>query len=337
MVTSWLQSLYYGITIRAGTPHPQPGSPRFVSHRRRIHILVIASYLLYTIYEADHLIRSSPNHYSILSLPAAATPAEIKSRFRRLAAIHHPDKTNDQDYFLVLKTAQDTLLHPTRRFAYERLGPVSASWRNVSSIRDYVLQGVQSIIAHYVVGAVAMYVLGKLGFLAFGVYWRWLSFLALGVFELHVVTRPYAPWFGTHILNPVMALAGRDAYLPYQIIELARKVSITGYIAMSQLGPLLQSPAAARAAADPDAAVKMQLERLEGLVTIVDGEASRGVGMEMAPFVGEGEHMLSKLRGAVREWLVQNTVRSDPEVRDAVGRAMRRRREGAPSGARGTR
>ena len=55
--------------------------------------------------------------------------------------------------------------------------------------------------------------------------------------------------------------------------------------------------------------------------------------MEMAPLVGD-EAGLNDMKGRVREWLVQNTIRSDPEIRDAMGRAMQKRRAGAPPGAR---
>ncbi|CRK23063.1 hypothetical protein BN1723_012882 [Verticillium longisporum] len=62
-VTGWTQTIYYSITIRAGDPRPQPGSARYITHRRRIHFLVVSLYLVYTLYEADHDLRrdgSSP-------------------------------------------------------------------------------------------------------------------------------------------------------------------------------------------------------------------------------------------------------------------------------------
>ena len=54
--------------------------------------------------------------------------------------------------------------------------------------------------------------------------------------------------------------------------------------------------------------------------------------MDMAPFVGD-EPGTNELRGRIRDWLVNNTIRADPEVRDAMGRALGRRRAGAPHGA----
>lgn len=84
LVTGWIQTIYYGITIRAGDPKPQPGTPRYVKHRRRIHIAVIAIYLLYTIYEADYSLRQEGDFYQDLDLPVDADEKKIKARFRRL-------------------------------------------------------------------------------------------------------------------------------------------------------------------------------------------------------------------------------------------------------------
>lgn len=52
--------------------------------------------------------------------------------------------------------------------------------------------------------------------------------------------------------------------------------------------------------------------------------------LDMAPFAGD-EQALKDVRGTMKEWLVQNTIRADPEVRDAVGRVMGRRKEGPSS------
>ncbi len=95
LVTGWVQSIYYGITIRAGDPKPQPGSPRYLKHRRRIHILVVFTYLLYTIVEADYEIRRGRNFYQDLGLSPDVNDKAIKSRFRRLyvlAPAYHPQR-----------------------------------------------------------------------------------------------------------------------------------------------------------------------------------------------------------------------------------------------------
>lgn len=79
-----------------------------------------------------------------------------------------------------------------------------------------------------------------------------------------------------------------------------------------------------------------QLSRLAQVSSSLNAELTRLLGLEGAPFKGR-EAEQKKLQGSVKHWIVQNTIRNEPEVRDLVGRELRRRREGAPMGARGTR
>lgn len=328
--------------IRAGDPKPQPGSARYIAHRRRIHIIVVSAYLLYTIYEADWEIRRASDFYQDLGIPYTATEREIKSRFRRLAAVYHPDKvsstsTTAEDYFVHLKAAQDTLLNPARRFAYERFGPGIAQWQRCSGIRDFVQRGLLTILPYYGAAAVVMYILGMLGLLEWGKYWRWLSLASFCVFELYAISRPHFPPFTTNVLNPLITtFTARPPYLPFQLIQLGRKISITLNIAASQIGPLLQPSTQVPANASPEAQLKQQLDRLEATAKIVDAEATRAVQLELTPFMGD-EQALNEVKGKTKEWLVQNTIQNDPEVRDAIGTLIKRRRTDAPAGARGTR
>ena len=217
------------------------------------------------------------DHYQDLSLPFSATEREIKSRFRRLAAIHHPDKVSSstpssEGYFIHLKLAQDTLLNPAKRFAYERFGPGIADWQHCSSIRDYIMHGIQSILPYYGGAAVFMYILGIFGYLTWGKYWRWLTLIILCVFELHTISRPFPPFIAAKVLNPILAtFTSHPPYLPFQIIQLARKTSVTLYIAFSQIGPLLQPPtASATSNSNAETALKQQLDRLEATVKAAD-------------------------------------------------------------------
>lgn len=345
LATGWVQSIYYSIIIRAGDPKPQPGTPRFIKHRRRIHILVISLYLLYTIYEADWEIRRSSDFYQDLSIPLNATEREIKYRFRRMAAVHHPDKigggnnggADGQEYFVHLKLAQDTLLNPAKRFAYERFGPDMINWQRCSSILDYLTTGLQHIIPYYIIAGAAMFLLGLFGYLEWGKYWRWLTLIILCVFELHTISRPGFPLFAEKLLNPFLTtFTKHPAYLPFQLISLARKISITIYIAFSQIGPLLSPEAPTQSSPSSPQHLNEQLDRLSAQAQAADTEISRLMGLEMTPFMRD-EEALGNVKGKVKEWLVQNTIRSDPEVRDALGNLMKRRRVDAPAGAKGNR
>ncbi|KAB5554693.1 hypothetical protein GE09DRAFT_1222177 [Coniochaeta sp. 2T2.1] len=356
LVTSWTQTILYSLTIRAGDPKPRPGSPKFAEHRRRIHIAVVSLYLLYTIYEADHDIRRAGSFHSDLSLPISASDRDIKSRFRRLAAIHHPDKAaggqQDADsvnaYFVHLKTASDTLLDPARRFAYERFGPDVVTWASHGkcvTVRDFVVRGGQLLVPYYAVAAGVMYALGLFGYLDWARYERWLVLAVMFVFELDTVMRPGRPAVFERLVDPLMRFwTGRETgYLPFQIIALARKLSITIYVAFSQIGPLIgadtssgQIVVGGKKGGSDEKLLAQNLDRLEGAAKSLDVDMGRLLQTEMAPFAGD-EQVVQSMKGKMKEWLVQNTIRQDPMVRDALGRAFQRRRADAPAGARGTR
>ena len=345
LATSWIQTIYYGVTIRAGDPKPAPGSPRHASHRRVINILVVAAYLAYTIYEADHDLRTASSFYEDLGVPFDATDRDVKSRFRRLAALHHPDKAgaDAQDdvarYFIHLKLASDTLMDAARRFAYERFGPDVVDWQKCVTVRDYVNRGVLSgILPHYGVATATAYVLGLFGYMEFGKFYRWLILVTLCIFEVHAVTRPVFPPLVNFLNATIPRLTFHAPFLPFQVIQLTRKLTITMYIALSQIGPLLveQTQSRQRSGQDDETALQQGLERLEAITGQLDTDAARLMEMEMAPFKGDSE-AVSNLQGKMREWLVQNTIRADPMVRDALGTSFRKRRIDAPSGAKGNR
>ena len=335
-MTGWLQSIYYGITIRAGDPKPQPGTPKYFKHRRRIHMTVIIAYLLYTLYEADYIVRRTGDFYQDLGLTPGAEEKQIKSKFRRLAALQHPDKVPTDDLirhaaaesnFVNLKTAQDTLSDPIKRFAYERFGPDMLKWQHCKTIRDYLVTGIQASSLPLYAGSTRMMALLSLtNYLQWGRFWRYLTFAALFVLEYHTITRPYPSPLLTKVFNPMLSkLTLHPPLLPFQLLVLARKATFTLFIAFSQLGNLFPQgkPAPAATASQHDL---QQLARLEATAKASEVEASRLLALDMAPFVGD-EQGTKELRGRVKEWLVNNTIRADPEVRDAMGHAVRAHRK----------
>ncbi|KAL5594462.1 hypothetical protein BROUX41_001395 [Berkeleyomyces rouxiae] len=342
MVSGWIQSLWYTLTIRAGDPHPPPGSPRYVLHRRIIQGLVIATYLVYTIIEADYEISRSGNFYTALGVTPAASDREIKSRFRRLAAIHHPDKAtgpdddaHSADFFMMLKTAADTLTDPAKRFAYDRFGAGVHEWKHCITIYDFLQRGVTDrLLPHYLGTAMVLYILGFFGLMDTGRFWRWLLLVTMAVAEATLLTRPALPALFANVMNPVFALvAGRAPYVQFQVIALLRRLSITVAIALAQLAPVLFPDDGSTDKAE--VALAQGLARLEGIAGTLDKEVTAVMNVEFAPFKDDAT-MITALKGQVKDWLVQNTIRSDPMVVDAMGTSLRRRRLDAPHGARGT-
>eukprot|EP01135_Chromosphaera_perkinsii_P002470 Nk52_evm76s223 gene=Nk52_evmTU76s223 len=64
----------------------------------------------------------SKNYYAILDVSRHASSAEIKTAFRKMSVIHHPDKSGESGLFMELKEAYDILSKNNTRLVYDLLG-----------------------------------------------------------------------------------------------------------------------------------------------------------------------------------------------------------------------
>jgi len=208
-------------------------------------------------------------------------------------------------------------------------------WQHCKTMRDYLVTGIQtSSLPLYAGSALALGLFAFTNYLQWGRFWRYLTLSGLFFLEYHTITRPYSSPILTKVLNPFLGtFTWHPPLLPFQLVSLARKATFTLFIALSQLGQLFPQPQPTnnKPTSEHD---QQQLVRLEGIATAHEVEASRLLAMDMTPFAKD-EAGKKELRDRIREWLVNNTIRSDPEVRDAMGRAIMKRRSGAPAGARG--
>ncbi|OQD83073.1 hypothetical protein PENANT_c018G04292 [Penicillium antarcticum] len=329
-VTSFLQSVYYGMTIRAGEPRPQPQSPKFERHRRRIFIFVITSYLLYTLYETFHQVQVAGDYYQVLGVSPFADERAIKSRFRRLAAQYHPDKVGieGEAYFLYLRRAQETLVDPVKRFAYDRLGSDMLNWGEKKTMREFLMASLtRSVLPQYLGGFATMVVLNWLWWANWGRYWRWFTFAAMLTLELAMITRPQAVFMPVAYLPSALRawLPQQSFYLlPFQILTLARRASIMLHIFISQVAPPAAKAAPGGNGDKLSPQTVQQFGKLVQLSRAVDDEATRMMQLGQAPFRGDRESV-STLRRGMKEGLILAGVRSSPEVQRAVAEVVERR------------
>lgn len=342
MATSALQSLFYNLTIRAGSPRPQPGQALYAYHRRRIHVLVLSLYLIYTLVQTLYDIRLAGDFYALLGVTTTSPEREIRAKFRRLAARFHPDKIRPspgsdgtaspdaEAAFVHLKLAHDTLLDPAKRFAYDRFGPaiVRVQQPGLKTIRDHVYAGLRSLAPEYVKGGLMLVVLNYFWLPRWGQFWRYLAICCLAFLELYFLTHEWNPQ--EFIFLRAGGLAHRlmpgilpPRLLPFQILAVARHMSISVNIFISQLAP---HAAAARNAGQLDHQLQAQILDLSQMAGRVDAEATGLLGLAFAPFRGEREHV-DALRKGMKEGMVTGAIRSSPEVREAVGRVLARRRK----------
>jgi molecular chaperone DnaJ len=59
------------------------------------------------------------DHYNTLGVDRNSTPDEIKKAYRRMAAIHHPDKGGDTAEFQKIQQAYETLSDPQKKQEYD--------------------------------------------------------------------------------------------------------------------------------------------------------------------------------------------------------------------------
>jgi hypothetical protein len=154
--------------------------------------------------------------------------------------------------------------------------------------------------------------------------------VCLVILEVYTVTRAYHPPFLVNVVNPILTrVSSYPPLLPFQFLILARNMTFTFFIALSQLGPHLRDGGSTAPTHEID---PMRLNRLEHIARANGIESSRLLDLDLAPYVGD-QIVLGSLKDRIREWLVQNTIRADPQVREAVGEALKKRQSAQPADA----
>ena len=279
-------------------------------------------------------------------MPIDVDESGLNSRFRRLTVRYHPDKVGPNidrdkanDYYVHLKHARDIILDPVKRYAYDRFGPdIFGQCQNCLTVKEFTDSALLTTGTTY--GALLIVLIGAnaLGFLTDGSYWRYLGLLAVATFEVRTALRPDHPTFLSRYLNPFITSSKlRPAYLPFQIIAITKKASISLAQFLSLLMPLYRAGSLpTKSSDDTDETRHKQLDRLSAFVAETNKDASRLLELESIPYQ-DNEKAKSELREALKKYMVQNVVHQEREVRNAIGQSMARRRAGVPHGAQGTR
>lgn len=298
-------------------------------------MLVLSLYLIYTVVQTLYDIRLAADFYTVLGITTASPDREIKAKFRRLAARFHPDKVRSahdgsaggdiEAAFVHLKLAHDTLLDPAKRFAYDRFGPaiVQMQQPGLKTIRDYVYAGLHSLAPEYAKGGLMLVVLNYFWLPKWGQLWRYLVISTLAFLELYFLTHEWrAPDFAIHVTALAhWLLPGLlpQHLLPFQILALARRMSISLNIFVSQL-----TQHAPKGAIEQDRQLQAQIVHLNHLSARMDAEATGLVALGFAPFKGEKDSV-EALKKAMKEGIVTSAIRNTPDVKEAVGRVLERR------------
>ena len=193
----------------------------------------------------------------------------------------------------------------------------------LKTISDYVYAGLRSLAPEYVKGGLMLVVLNYFWLPRCGRFWRYLAISALAFLEFYFLTHDWkAPYLSIRIAELAQwLLPGMlpPHLLPFQILALARRMSISLNIFISQLAPPPD-----RSIAEQDQQIQAQISHLHQMAARVDVEATGLLGLGFAPFKGEKEHVQALKKG-MKEGMVTSAVRSTPEVREAVAKVLARR------------
>ena len=277
--------------------------------------------------------------YSLLQVSLNASEREVKRAFRSRATKFHPDKLGSEatpvtdEAFLRLRLAHDTLIAPAKRFAYDRFGPAvlrhNPNQEKLTSRSDWVYAGLRSLAPEYLKGAASLVVLNYFWFPKYGQFWRYFTVIAIALLEFTLLTHDWSP-------SPAFSLFGSTLYrifpdlfpahlLPFQVLSIARRLSISINIFISQLVPRGRAQNAEQQLKQNE----IMLHHLTQAAARVDQEASKLTSFGFSPFKGDRE-MVDRLRTSMIEGISLGTIRQDAEVKEAVGLALDRRKVNVP-------
>lgn len=277
-------------------PLSPPGTAKYARDRRIIYVLVVSSYLLYSLIQAYRDL--DPNYFEMLGVPIDVEEKKLRTYFRKLSAIHHPDKGGDEETFRSLRLAYDTLSE--RRFAYERFGPQVINWERTKTRLEDMMYGFQASVPFYVSSFLFIFVLGWFQGATYGAHWRALSFLTLACINFVIATGPESLPVFQYIL---------PGKVQFEQIKFLQSVSITILIAISQVGPALFPP-------DLDPNSQESMMELAALAKLLNYDVTQTMQVTHLPF-RRGNTITNGLYEKTAEWMVNARVDMDPEVKEA--------------------
>jgi len=306
-----LNFLHRGMLAR-GYHVPQPGTPAFVQHYRRMFATVVSVYLAYNIVQAT--ISTPSNFYQILGVPIDADENEMKAAFRSFARRNHPDRVGPAgaQLFIVVRDAYEKLRDPVARFAYDRFGPDAFVWDKCSTPRECVYRGIISSCGFYIASTFFMCVMWAFGPAESGSYWRHLMFAAMALAELCVVLLPD----GSGLLGSLF-----PSRVPFQHALYLHQLFLALSVALSRVVPVLHpgDPTSAELAPLADQVAAMAMATADATAQVMSVELS----------VLSGDHLREELADEMEELVIERSLRSHPFVRAAWDSALAHRRKRA--------
>jgi DnaJ-class molecular chaperone len=124
-----------------------------MKHKKYCYITVIIAYLIYSIIQTELDLKS--NLYQILGTSPQVDDRFLKSSFRKLSLLFHPDKVQSEDaeQFVKIREAYEILKDPVKRLAYDHFGMEVFQCEGCRTYPDFLNHHIFSVGIFYAVSA----------------------------------------------------------------------------------------------------------------------------------------------------------------------------------------
>lgn len=361
--TSIVQSVYYKLTVPVGQIVPQAGTRQYARDHRRIRILVLSLYLIYTLLQSLYDVKLAGDFFTLLPVsPYTSSEKEIRSKFRRLAARYHPDKigagtgSQEEQYFLQLRLAAETLTTPSHRYLYTHFGPsilthlpkpdgegTMGQDKNFTTA-TMIPMALRARAPSYLLNLGFVVVLNTFllrGGSSHGKFWRYLIIAASFTLEFYLLTHEIPslqiPLVLSTLLGGLSRLTGLSNVLPphllpFQILQISTQLAISLNIFISQISGLFPSMnLPADGTLNPSQlgqylfSLNNALSQIQANTTRLDGEATSLLDLQFVPYKGQPRHV-AELRRGMKDGMITSTIRQHPEVQQALRNALQRKK-----------
>jgi hypothetical protein len=301
---SWLRRVVRGPQASRASA-PARGSPRYRANHRIALSLMLMVYFCSQCWQSWASVEatSQSNYYRQMQLrPDAYDTRALKSTFRRLSLIYHPDRNPDasQDEFMNMRKAYETLHDPVTRHLYDRFGVSGLDCATCKSHREFLYNALTQTAGFYGGLFMVFALVNHFGKPA-GQYWRFWGLAALMAVEGAFLTRDV----------PVLGM-----WTPAEKIDFAHQLFLTVMMGMSQLLPLWLNPMKPVLSTD-DAVLKLAM-----LQATRDREAGVLQNLIMAPF-STSESQRVVMQRKLEKMVVDLNLLQDAEYAGAYMRAMK--------------
>ncbi|KAI9324698.1 hypothetical protein DFJ73DRAFT_871744 [Zopfochytrium polystomum] len=320
-ITTFVLNLLQTFVIRQSLPQ---SDPRYVVRYRWVFTAVVASYLLYTLYQVDSSL--PPNLYQVLDLNAMTFDVkDLKANYRTLSLQYHPDKVQGapgniaqlvQERYIKIRQAYEILKDPLLKDVYDKLGPGMSDCHRCKTEKDYLYHGLSTAAGFYVSTAFIMLLMTLTPGREVGRFWRLLTLAIMACVEAAILLTPLDPlrrvlWWRTSSERVVVL----------------HQVFVVISIALSQIGPVWGGGGGGGVTAG---GVKRLAAEVEAAAGVVFQEARVAEGEALAP-VRKDRAALAVVRKALEgavaeEWMMQ----AEPRLREF---RAKRKPVGPPAGA----